>query len=687
MVYLFVALYPEAKALIQKLHMKRVAKAPLGNHFSIYEDAAQETVLCITGPGPVQAAAAVGSVLTVYDASAGDLLISFGSAAGISHALPGRLYLGRHLTDTVSGRSFYPDLLLQSAFPEAELLTGARILTDPESAAEVLQKPENAGERFTQTSGSGSVGFGADDAAGTTVLYDMESAAVFQSASNFLGPHQMSFLRVVSDLSAASQVTAEGLKALMENTVDPVAEYVDRLRAISRKWKEESTILQKSEWETVESFAADAHFSQVMHDRFLQHIRYLALSDVDWKGFLEKLYAEGQVPTRDKRAGKAVLDRLEAWMQRAGEKEAEETDTETDTETGSQKEASAEISRPEEGMTYPPFRHIYVEKALLHDPRTERVLRHFPKAKVIAITHYKDLFNRRRQDYRLQHQSQNLILAEKHGQLVYPGAPVCQSFGNQHFYYTSCLMNCLFDCEYCYLKGMYPSGNLVLFVNLEDIFREVEALLMQHPVYLCISYDTDLLAVEDFTGYVEAWIRFVKQHPDLSIEIRTKSARKDFWERLRSLGEPCDRVIFAFTISPDHVTARYEHRTGSLSGRLDSVRTGLSLGYPVRLCFDPMIVCPDWQRHYHDMIATVAEKIPLDRIRDVSVGSFRLSEDYLKNMRRAAPCSAVVQYPYENDHGVMHYPQKLTEEMEQFLLKELAPYIPEEKIFRWEERE
>jgi spore photoproduct lyase len=56
-------------------------------------------------------------------------------------------------------------------------------------------------------------------------------------------------------------------------------------------------------------------------------------------------------------------------------------------------------------------------------------------------------------------------------------------------------------------------------------------------------------------------------------------------------------------------------------------------------------------------------------------------------MRRAAPCSAVVQYPYENDHGVMHYPQKLTEEMEQFLLKELAPYIPEEKIFRWEERE
>lgn len=36
------------------------------------------------------------------------------------------------------------------------------------------------------------------------------------------------------------------------------------------------------------------------------------------------------------------------------------------------------------------------------------------------------------------------------------------------------MMNCIFDCEYCYLKGMYPSGNLVVFVNLEDILRSLK---------------------------------------------------------------------------------------------------------------------------------------------------------------------------------------------------------------------
>ena len=143
--------------------------------------------------------------------------------------------------------------------------------------------------------------------------------------------------------------------------------------------------------------------------------------------------------------------------------------------------------------------HIYVEKAAMEYPRTNQILSHFKDAKIIEIDHYKDVFCRRGQKYTLQHKSQNLILAVKTGTLVYPGAPVCQSFGSEHFYYASCIMNCIYDCEYCYLKGMYPSGNLVVFVNLEDIFDEVKTLLKKHPVYLCVSYDTDLGALASVT--------------------------------------------------------------------------------------------------------------------------------------------------------------------------------------------
>ncbi len=330
------------------------------------------------------------------------------------------------------------------------------------------------------------------------------------------------------------------------------------------------------------------------------------------------------------------------------------------------------------------FRHIYVERKVLGLERTEHILRHFPEAEVIVIRHYKDVFNRRRQNPELQHRNQNLIIAAKEGRLVYPGAPVCQSFGNEHFFYTSCIMNCVYDCEYCYLKGMYPSGNLVIFVNLEDIFAEVRALLARFPVYLCVSYDTDLMAVDGLTGYVEEWAEFVRDNPGLSIEVRTKSPRL-CTEMLRKTGSGDGRLIYAATLSPDEVIRAYEHGTGTLDGRIRAARSFMDAGFPVRLCFDPMIYMPDWENIYGRMVRYASEHIDFTRVRDFSVGSFRISETYLKPMRRALPGAAVVQYPFELTDGYYHYPAVLADRMEKLLEREIRLRAGNAAIFRWEE--
>lgn len=334
-----------------------------------------------------------------------------------------------------------------------------------------------------------------------------------------------------------------------------------------------------------------------------------------------------------------------------------------------------------------PFSHIYVEKRVLADEfyseKADEIIRHFPGANIIKIDHYKDVFNRHKQCFPEQHESQALLLAMKQGNLVYPGAEVCQSMGNEHFYYTSCMMNCLFDCEYCYLKGMYPSGNMVVFLNLRDIFARVKELLREHPVYLCVSYDTDLLAAEFLTGYVKEWMRFTDSNPGLTIEVRTKAGNISFESLLSEAGQGSPRNIFAFTLSPEYVITHYEHRTGSLKGRIDSIKKAIERGLTVRLCFDPMIYCPDWKKEYGSMMDTVFSEIPMDKIRDVSVGSFRLSEDYLKTMRRNMPGSAVVQYPYQNDGGVYHYSDRLTNDMENWMVSRLKERVPENRIFRW----
>ena len=328
------------------------------------------------------------------------------------------------------------------------------------------------------------------------------------------------------------------------------------------------------------------------------------------------------------------------------------------------------------------YSHIYVEEAALSHPRTRAILASHPSSEVIQIKDYKHVFNRPHQASALQKLAPDLILAVADKPCLYPGAAVCQSFGEEHFYYTSCVMNCPFDCEYCYLQGMYPSGNIVIFVNLEDTFAAVDELLAKHPLYLCISFDTDLLALEGLTGFLKEWCDFLVTRPSLTVEVRTKSAAMQMISSLPVL----DNMIFAITMSPKEVVERFEHRVASFSRRLETAKLIASEHRQLRLCFDPMIAVSDWEQAYKTMFCEIAAALPADAIRDVSVGSFRISVDYLKSMRQSRPCE-VTTYPYTLTDGVYHYDDALMDAMNSLARNMLSEWLPDSKIFFWEEQQ
>ncbi len=327
-----------------------------------------------------------------------------------------------------------------------------------------------------------------------------------------------------------------------------------------------------------------------------------------------------------------------------------------------------------------PFSHIYIERGILDHPRAEQILARFPHAHVIPVAHYKDIFCRTKQSVAVQHKSQSLILARKTGRLIYPGSPVCQHFGHSSFYYTSLCMNCPYDCQYCYLRGMYPSGNLVLFVNLEDYIHELDDLLKGGPAYLCVSYDTELCALESLHGYIHAFSGIIPSRPELTVEVRTKS---DCTALLQSL-HPSGQLIFAFTLSPEEIVC-YEKKTPSLRARLKAVKTGLLAGHTVRLCFDPMIFVPGWEKAYERMMVTIADTLGeegMRKILDFSVGSFRISQDYLHAIRKSTS-SPVVHFPFVNRKGFYQYPPELAESMEHTMIRLLLPYAGRDRIFLW----
>ena len=320
-----------------------------------------------------------------------------------------------------------------------------------------------------------------------------------------------------------------------------------------------------------------------------------------------------------------------------------------------------------------PFSHIYVEKDIKDIPLVKEVLNNLPSAQVILIKHYKDIFNRKKQDFRVQSKTRSLILAKNTGNLIFEGSDMCQDHGNSRFFYATSVMNCLFDCDYCFLKGMYSTGNIVLFVNLEDYEKKIKEMLKEGPMYLSVSYDTDLLALQGIADLCSFWTELAKNNEDLTIEFRTKAHVKRF--------DPAPNVIYSFTLSPQSVISSYEHYTSSLEGRLDSVSRACEAGCNVRLCFDPVLYVRDYMKCYNDFMDEVLPRVSWDKITDVSVGAFRISKEYMKGLRSCCPMSAVTEFPYVNEGGYMKMPSDIYKGMRDLLVSRLKEVKDEGKIF------
>ena len=731
MLYLFTALYAEARPLIQALDLKQVNTEGSLRQFQsrvVSPDAqdpkdSDRILLTVMGSGPVKAAYAAGVCLGNIDPSERNECILYGSAAAdLSYenerdllsvgfqdlsgdiqtnamASAGSLYLAASLMNTDSGRVFYPDLPGRDSFPLAEILTGSRIY-QAENIEQIPKKnsKDHAGEDQKDLPVECREEDQKDSPGNSRTylsarLHDMEAAAFYEAASGCLGPDQIHILKFVSDFGRETEkITSKDLERESEKHLHEILPFIRKRLEVIHELSEAERELSCDEASLT---AADLHASAAMENELNQLISYGRGIGFDFSEEKELLEEEGLYPCPDKRAGSRTLERirkdlLAAAMPVAENAEARSTDknsySEEKTFTGEESKTADRLkvnqmksSQGDRDSSWV----VYVEEDIWDKNKTREILDRIPNPKtILPIRHYKDLFNRRRQDTVRQHSSKTLILAEKKGRLIYPGAPVCQDFGNRYFYYTSCIMNCLFDCDYCYLKGMYPSGLPVIFVNLEDTFRELEEILEKHPVYLSVSYDTDLVAVENLTSYVRKWTEFTLAHPDLQIEIRTKSGRSDLISGLT----PCDRVIFALTISPEEIRKNYEHQTGSLKQRLALARAAVQAGFKARLCFDPMIYVADWKKIYGRMLDQVREGIDLSSIMDFSVGSFRISDAYLKQMRRVLPDSPAVQFPFMKKDGTYQYPDSIAEEMETYLVNQLSKYVPREKIFLWEDR-
>lgn len=307
MVYIFTAFYAEAKMLIRHYALKKGRQID-GLKFDFFEN--DKIRLIITGVGAAAASTSVGNAGAIFHIGRDDIIINIGSAA--SCKCDGAV-IGNEIIDDASERTFYPDMLIKCELPEVRVVAVGRAVTNTQSI------------RNNDT------------------VYDMEASAIYQAASFFVGPHQMAFVKVISD--AGERIDSKKVETVFDEHEEAICKYVDTAVECSDKLsdsmrenmrngmrdnvhthdnthdntqdnRQDNTQDNAQESlsylgsKDIDTLADDLKCSKVMTDQLRQLILYLNLSGVEYKTVIDKFYQYGQLPCKSKKEGKACLEKL-----------------------------------------------------------------------------------------------------------------------------------------------------------------------------------------------------------------------------------------------------------------------------------------------------------------------------------------------------------------------------------------
>lgn len=275
MLYIFTALYCEAQIFIRQY---KLIKNQENTWFQEFYNETAGIRLTVTGVGEINAATAVGCACSVYKPARTDLLLNVGICAHT--AKNDGIFLCNKIIENTTGKTFYPDMLYRHNFSEGTIVTGMR--------------PWNGEPVSTDRPASALVEY----------MFDMEAAAIYQAGIHFFGPHQMIFLKAVSDTGAAEEVSKERTAHLMEIYQDCIFDYIGQITAITQKNNCCKKCLCQEEEQLIETFCTDLHCSKAMRDSMRQYIRYLTLADMDYVSVIRDMYKNKLLPCKDKREGK-----------------------------------------------------------------------------------------------------------------------------------------------------------------------------------------------------------------------------------------------------------------------------------------------------------------------------------------------------------------------------------------------
>lgn len=215
------------------------------------------------------------------------------------------------------------------------------------------------------------------------------------------------------------------------------------------------------------------------------------------------------------------------------------------------------------------------------------------------------------------------------------------------------IQQCPFGCAYCSIQSFYQGEKVQIFGDLEERLTELK--LDSSIWHIGTGQSSDSLLYGDQYGTLSALDSFARRHPQVVIELKTKSSRSDW---IQQLSLPTN-IIPTWSLNAPTIIEKEESLTPSLEERLATARLAADNQMLVGFHLHPLIRFKGWQDEYQQVVEAITSLFSPSEVLMISLGTLTFTKATLRQARLSLQSSRTTCMELTEMFGKFSYPREI----------------------------
>ena len=222
------------------------------------------------------------------------------------------------------------------------------------------------------------------------------------------------------------------------------------------------------------------------------------------------------------------------------------------------------------------------------------------------------------------------------------------------------VQQCAFACAYCSIQSFYSQNEVRV---LSDLKQHLENMVLEEDTWhIGTGQSSDSLLLGDDYGTLTALKAFAQMHPEVVIELKTKSARTDWIDM-----DLPRNIVSTWSLNAATPARKEEHLAASPEARILAARKCAEAGHLVGFHIHPMVFFKGWEDEYRRLVMALCDNIDAKNVVMVGIGTLTFTKQNLRSLRESGRPTRVTQMPLEPIAGKYSYDLETKRKMFRFV--------------------